>query len=63
MESTPQKKLENICKLKDLSPTSNSVNVYCQGTKRLSPCAAYLQGRDEVKVGEILVGDNTAKIL
>ena len=30
VESTPEKKLENICKLKDLLPTSNSVNVYAR---------------------------------
>ena len=63
MESTPQKKLENICKLKDLSPTSNSVNVYARVLNVLVIAQRTYKDGTTVKVGEILVGDNTAKII
>ena len=63
MESTPQKKLENICKLKDLSPTSNSVNVYVRVLNVLVIAQRTYKDGTTVKVGEILVGDNTAKII
>ena len=62
MESTPQK-LENICKLKDLSPTSNSVNVYVRVLNVLVIAQRTYKDGTTVKVGEILVGDNTAKII
>ena len=63
VESTPQKKLENICKLKDLSPTSNSVNVYVRVLNVLVIAQRTYKDGTTVKVGEILVGDNTAKII
>ena len=62
-ESTPEKKLENICKLKDLSPTSNSVNVYVRVLNVLVIAQRTYKDGTTVKVGEILVGDNTAKII
>ena len=63
VESTPEKKLENICKLKDLLPTSNSVNVYARVLNVLVIAQRTYKDGTTVKVGEILVGDNTAKII
>ena len=63
VESTPQKKLENICKLKDLLPTSNSVNVYVRVLNVLVIAQRTYKDGTTVKVGEILVGDNTAKMI
>ena len=63
VESTPEKKLENICKLKDLLPTSNSVNVYVRVLNVLVIAQRTYKDGTTVKVGEILVGDNTAKII
>ena len=63
VESTPEKKLENICKLKDLLPTSNSVNVYARVLNVLVIAQRTYKDGTTVKVGEILVGDHTAKII
>ena len=63
VESTPEKKLENICKLKDLLPTSYSVNVYARVLNVLVIAHRTYKDGTTVKVGEILVGDNTAKII
>ena len=55
--------MENICKLKDLLPTSNSVNVYVRVLNVLVIAQRTYKDGTTVKVGEILVGDNTAKII
>ena len=63
VEPTYHKTLENICKLKDLLPTSNSVNVYVRVLNVLVIAQRTYEDGATVKVGEILIGDNTAKII
>ena len=61
--STIPSMLQNICKIKDLSPTSTSIHIYVKVLNVLVIAQRKYKDGTIIEVGEILVGDNTGKII
>ena len=55
--------LQNICKIKDLSPTSTSINMYVKVLNVLVVAQRKYEDGTIIEVGEILVGDNSGTII
>ena len=61
--STIPSMLQNICKIKDLSPTSTSIHIYVKVLNVLVIAQRKYKDGTIIEVGEILVGDNTGNII
>ena len=55
--------LQNICKIKDLSPTSTSINMYVKVLNVLVGAQRKYRDGTIIEVGESLVGDNSGTII